>query len=485
MYQPKTAPFQHQAEALALSGDKVAYALLMEMGTGKTKVVLDNIGQLWHDGEIDGVLVLAPKGVYANWPNDEMPAHLPDSVLRASVVHLWRGGSSRREQQALEHLTSRAPGLHWLVMNIEALSASRLALPTAMQFLRQRRVFMVVDESTTIKSPSAARTKAAIRLGQQARYRRILTGAPVTNSPLDLWSQFQFLDPTILGFRSFFAFRNRYAVMEQMHMGARSVRVAVGYRNLGELSERIRPHSFRRLKDECLDLPPKVYERVNVELTADQQRMYRTLKEAAVAHLSTGEHVSAPAVITQLLRMHQLVCGYLVDEERQQHAVENNRLPAFMQLVEDLGPHERVVVWATYRRNIADIVAALQAAHGADSVVEYHGGVSLDAREEARRRFRDDPRCRFLVGNPQTAGRGLTLTSARVVVYYSNSHDLDHRLQSEDRTHRIGSEGHRSVLYIDLVCPGTVDERILRSLRAKINLAATITGDKLREWLEA
>jgi SNF2 family DNA or RNA helicase len=474
-YTPRTPPYAHQQRALDLSWDREQFALLMEMGTGKTKVALDTIGMLADARAVRGAVVVAPKGVYMNWVNKEVPQHLPPEV--GAWTFAWSGGRTARQRNQLEMLLDRShPRFPILVMNTEALSTGDRAMGLVEQFLRGRDCIMVVDESTTIKSPSASRTKAAIRLGKHARFRRILTGMPVTKSPLDVYSQFEFLRPGLLGFRSYYAFRARYALMEMKHFGPRSINVVTGYQNEADLQQRLAPHSFRVLKEDCLDLPPKVYTSRSVELTPEQRRVYDSVLEDATAKLGSGDHVTATEVITQLLRLHQVSCGHVVDENGVCHQLPENRTAEMLAAVEESrgGP---MIVWSAYRADIPRIVAALRP-HG--PVAQYHGGTPDDERAMSVQRFTDGS-ARFFVGTPNTGGFGLTLTNAANVVYYSNSHSLELRSQSEDRPHRIGQR--KSVTYVDLVAGGTVDEKIIASLRKKIDIASAVVGDGYRQWL--
>ena len=257
-YDYKTKPFYHQAEAIKESWAKEYYALFMEMGTGKSKVAIDNMGILYQRGSINAALIIAPKGVYDNWVKGEIPTHLPECIKRD--VLRWEPKSTKTYTTRLDDfILEDFHGLKVFVMNIEALSTPRGA-KTAGRFLVQNPDnIVVVDESTTIKNRKAARTKNLQVLQRYAKYRRILTGSPITKSPMDLFSQCSFLSPQALGFNSYFAFQNRYAVVRQQKMGQRSFQEIVGYRRLDELNERLLQFSKRILKSECLDLPEKLF----------------------------------------------------------------------------------------------------------------------------------------------------------------------------------------------------------------------------------
>lgn len=472
----KTPPYAHQKKVLEESWNAPAYALLCEMGTGKSKILLDTVALLYASGRINGCLIVAPKGVYANWTEGQIPAHLSDRIPR--TVLLWRPDQTQTNLREQEKLLS-AQGLAILVMNVEALSTPR-GSDFAARFLASRLALFAIDESTTVKNLSAQRTRAAIKLGRAAAYRRILSGTPVTRSPLDLYSQAQFLQPGLLGHSSFFSFRNRYAVMRQRRMGTRSFKEITGYHRLDELQGSIQRWSARVMKEDCLDLPPKVYMTREVELSAEQQRAYDQMRRDSVAMLSSGDVASAPVVITQILRLHQIVCGHLPVEGGEVVALPHNRLKELMAVLEETSG--KVIIWATYRHDIQSIEAAIAEAYGKKSVVSYYGDTDEEARSHAREAFQDPGSpVRYFVGQPRTGGYGLTLTAASTVVYYSNSFDLEIRLQSEDRAHRIGQT--QSVTYVDLMCRGTVDERIVGALRAKLSLAGQVLGDGWREWL--
>ena len=257
-YKFKTKPYAHQLKALEMSWNKEVFAYFMEMGTGKSKVLIDNMSMLYDKGKINGVLIIAPKGVYKNWYDSEIPTHLADHVQKKVV--LWQALINKKQEQKLSVLFKPEMDLHILVMNVEAFSTKK-GLDFAAKFLSCHETLVAIDESTTIKNPGAKRTKNILRLSKLCKYRRILTGSPVTKSPLDLFTQCYFLDPFLLDFTSYYAFRNRYAEMREAHFGGRSVQLVTSYKNLDELSETLKNFSYRVLKDDCLDLPKKnVYE---------------------------------------------------------------------------------------------------------------------------------------------------------------------------------------------------------------------------------
>ncbi len=454
-------------------------ALLMEMGTGKSKVAIDTASYLYQHGKVNGLLIFGNNGSYSNWATDEIPTHMPDLVERNVVV--WKGATGKRMERMLESLfVPDAFHLQVLVMNIEALAYEK-GLRVALRFARTHRTLTVIDESTTIKNHKAKRTKGAMAIGKESVARRILTGSAVTNNPLDIYAQAEFLCHGALGFTSWYAFRAHYAELQEIRLRdtGRKVKVVVGYRALDKLTADLRAFSFIIKKEDCLDLPPKVYERYKVEMTPEQTRLYDQLKRTSVAELEAEQFVTARVVLTKLLRLHQLVCGHLTDDEGEAHDIPSQRLTALHTVLDEMSTP--VIIWANYRADIFAIAKSLAKRNeGTARVASYFGDTSDQQRNDIREQFQAG-RLDYLVCNPQTAGYGLTLTRANNVVYYSNNFDAEKRQQSEDRCHRIGQT--KSVTYVDLYCPGTVDEKILKALRSKKALADKVLVSTWRELL--
>ena len=472
-YKYKSKPFAHQDKALKMSWDKEVFAYFMEMGTGKSKVLIDNIAMLYNAGKIDGALIVAPKGVYKNWFDQEIPNHMPDYIEKK--VGLWR---TKPDDKDLKPLFATGAELHILIMNVEAFSTKK-GVEFAAKFLASHKTLMGVDESTTIKNPSAKRTQSILKLSKHTKYRRILTGSPVTKSPLDLYSQCQFLDPFLLDQSSYYVFRTRYAICRKINVSGRSVEIVVGYRNLAELSEKLKPFSYRVLKDDCLDLPKKTFVKRTVELTDEQKKVYKQMKEEAIAFLN-GKMVTSATVITQLMRLHQITCGHFTSNDGKVQDLKSNRINQLMNILEEM--EGKAVIWAHYRYDIEKIVAAISKEYGENSVVTYYGDTSTDDRQKAIKKIQDkDSPVRFIVGTPQTGGYGITLTGASTMIYYSNGYDLEKRQQSEARIDRIGQE--KPMTYIDLICEDTVDTKIVESLRSKVNIATQIMGEELKDWI--
>ena len=474
-YKFRLKPYKHQLTALEKSWNKQNYAYFMEMGTGKTKVLIDNMSMLYDKGKIDGALIIAPKGVVKTWYEQELPAHLPEHIENVTI--LWQSNITKSQQEKLDSLFEIETALHILVMNVEAFSTDK-GVKFAAKFLNSHKTLMAVDESTTVKTPTAKRTKNIIDLGKYAKYKRILTGSPVTKNPLDLYSQCEFLDPYLLDFTSYYAFRNRYAEMKTMHIRGRSIQVVNEFKNLGELSDTLGNFSYRVLKEDCLDLPDKIFTKRHISLTPDQFKVYQQMKKQAIAVLN-GKVTSTMTVLTQLMRLHQITCGHFTADDGTTQLLPNNRISELMNILEET--EGKAIIWANYQRDVNQIIQAIVKEYGEESVVDYYGLTPQDDRQENIKKFQNGDECRFLVGTPQTGGYGITLTKANTVIYFSNGYDLEKRLQSEDRAHRIGQK--KAVTYIDIICEDTVDEKIVKALREKINIASEVLGEELKEWI--
>jgi SNF2 family DNA or RNA helicase len=365
-------------------------------------------------------------------------------------------------------------------MNVEAFSTQK-GIQTSAKFLRLNpNNMVVVDESTTIKTRTAQRTKNLLELSKLAKYRRILTGSPITKSPMDLFTQCAFLSPEALGFSSFYSFQGRYAKIERRHAANRIYPHILGYRRLDELGGKLNNFSSRILKKDCLNLPDKIYMRRNVPLTPEQTKLYKQMKKLALAQFENGEIASTVNVLTQIMRLQQITCGFLRPDKGEVLPIKNNRLQELLDIVEETDG--KAIIWAYWVHDIELIYEALTKKYGVGSAATYQGKTPQDERQQIIISFqRTDSPLRFFIGQPLTGGYGITLTAASTVIYYSNSYHLEARLQSEDRAHRIGQT--KSVNYIDIVSPDTVDEKILKALRSKINLAGTVLGEDIKNWL--
>jgi SNF2 family DNA or RNA helicase len=469
----KTTPYEHQKTALQKSWDKESYAFFMEMGTGKTKVAVDNIALLRLHKGITGVLIIAPKSVYTVWAYDEIEKHMSPDVKYSTYI--WNIDKPKRLKEAYKINKD----LTIFCMNVEALSTTR-GYKAAVEYLTKHKAITIIDESTTIKNHKAIRTNNVLKLGSFSKYRRILTGSPVTKSPLDLYTQCDFLNPSHLGFSSYYTFRNRYCVTHRLDLGnGRYTEIPKYYVHVDELEEKLKKFSFRVTKDECLDLPPKQYAKRYVELNEEQQKVYSSLKQIALA-IVQDETVSYNNKLTEIIKLHQVGNGFIKTNDGELKEFKNPKLHALSDIIDEADG--KIIIWANYIYNIENIIDFLQEKYGKQSVVANYGAVDSAKRTIAMKRFQEDPTCRFFVGNPSTGGFGLTLTAATNVVYFSNSFNFEVRRQSEDRAHRSGQT--KTVLYTDIICKNTLDERILSSLSNKNKLASATLGDEFKEWLK-
>jgi len=305
-----------------------------------------------------------------------------------------------------------------------------------------------------------------------------MTGSPITKNPLDLYTQCEFLDPWLLDFTSYYAFRNRYAEMKTANFNGRSVQIVTGYRNLHELSDCLKNFSYRVLKDDCLDLPAKTFMKRVIQLSSEQKRIYEQMKSTALAELK-GKMATTANVITQLMRLQQITCGHFKADDDSIQEIKNNRITELMSVLEEV--EGKAVIWAHWRHDIATIVREIEKEYPG-SVMTYYGDTTPEDRQKAIREMQDpESKIRFLVGTPQTGGYGITLTGASTMIYYSNGYDLLLRQQSEARIDRIGQK--KPMTYIDILAEDTVDEKIVKALRKKVNIATEVMGEELKAWI--
>lgn len=464
-------PYRHQVQALEKMRGKSAFALLMAMRTGKSKVIIDE----WQADGCPDMLIVAPAGAYRTW-EDELRRHAEPAALARAVVGTWVSDQGRESISELLRAPASRPKI--LIANVEAYSTVRDLVEISAKFLSNRKTTFVVDESTTIKNIKSKRGKMIIGLAHLAGKRRILSGLPTPRSPLDLYGQFEFLDHSILGFVSHKAFVQRYAVTRKMRVGGYWIDLVVNYRNVDELWGKIEPHSFRVRLEDCADVPPKMYVTREVVLTIEQRRLYEQMRRYATAQLSSGEHVTSQQVITTMLRLHQICCGRVVDEEGQSHDVPSTRLETLVDLLAEYDG--KAIIWCSYDADVRAISDRLRLEHG-DAGVAQFWGANRDVREDESQKFKTDPNCRFMVATPGSGGRGRTWPEASLLVYYSNTDNLEHRDQSEERASAVGRVDR--VTIVDMMARGTVEEKIIVALRRKIDLAAAVTNDNWREWV--
>lgn len=505
----KVQPWKHQGQALMRSWDREAFALYMQQGTGKTKVVIDNAALLYQRKKIEGLIIVAPDGVQRGWVRDEIPKHMSDDVPYLAAVYSNR--PTKKQRALLANLYDpHREGLRIFAVNYELLSTKE-GFAAVKQFLNTFRCLLVGDESHRFKNVKATRSKKMHDLGPLAAYRRILTGTPVSGNPLDVYSQFLFLDPSILGDQSWVAFRAQYAILEDndspllMHIRNRLI-AKYGrekarqmqpqliardpdtgmpmFQNVDELSARLKPYSYRVLKTECMDLPPKVYQKRYVNLNPAQRNIYEQLKEEFLAEYD-GQVMATPLAITRLTRLQQITGGFFkASHDVDEIAIEGNN-PKLASLLDACEQAEgKVLIWARFKPELALIAAALEEQFGEGCTALYWGDQTKTGRDKGKDRFQKSATCRFFVSQPKAGGTGLDgLQVASTEVYFSNEISLIDRLQSEDRGHRGGSEIHDSITIIDIEAEDTLDRKWIDSLRSKKEIADVITGDHPRNWI--
>ena len=471
-YPYKTEPYEHQRNALNESAEKVQWAYFMEMGTGKTKVTIDNMSYLFFQRKINAALIIAPKSVYTIWET-EIETHMPD-VLKKSIFK-WNIDKPKDYYKLNEFQHLRI-----FLINVEALSTKR-GFEACVDFLTKNKLnFVALDESTTIKNKSAKRTKNILGLRKLSHIRRILTGSPITKSPLDLFTQCQFLSPELLGFSSYLAFRIRYAEMTDIPVGSgRFISVPKYYKSLEELEIKLKQFATRIRKDQCLDLKPKVRSKRYIELEGESKKIYDRLRTSALAIVEDST-ISFSNKLTEIIKLHQVCNGFTKDDDGRMLPLHDQKIKALHEIIEE--SDGKIIIWANYLWNIHEIIHSLKSKYGEESVVSIFGEVNVKDRKKAVESFQNDSNVRFFVGNPTTGGFGLTLTACNTVVYYSNNYNLEVRMQSEDRAHRMGQTG--TVVYVDIVAKNTLDEAIMKSLINKGQIAAKTLGEEdLRSWL--
>ncbi len=492
-YTYKTAPRDHQKKILEATCESPAHALFLEMGSGKTKIMIDNIAYLYQQGKINGALVVAPNGVDLNWITDEIPKHCPDSVLKSSRIFRFstKKSGAKYHKEAVKWNREHT-GLSWLVMSYDAFMTDN-GKEAALLFLEKREVFYLLDESVSIKTPGAKRTMRITRTAWRAKYRRILDGYPTPKGAFDLYSQIKFLDEDFwkrYHWDSAVAFRNYFGEFETRKNWAadKDYEVFLGFKNLEELNKIIAPISSRVLKKDVLDLPPKIYQPRYFELTPKQRELYEQLQEEYKIWIDSDTLITASLAMVRELRLQQISCGYLpVGEGEPVHIIEgkNPRLDLLEQLIED--DDEPTIIWARYRLDIELISQLLTKLKKKFAL--YTGGTDDDDRLAARKNFQNGE-IQYFVATQDAAGIGLTLHAAKKMIYYSNSYNLRHRKQSEDRAHRDGLQHPLNI--IDLLGYETRDKKIMLNLCGKMDTGDIILGDgagqhdlrsQLREWV--
>lgn len=472
------APFDHQRNEFESTRDYQYFAHFWEMGLGKSKVSIDTVQWLWLAGRIDSVIITAEKGYYMNWINAEFPAHWPhDLPIRITNFSVATVADKKRMDMMLKPI----PGtLDVLLLNIESISnTSMQGFMFAKKFIpAHSSTMMIVDESTSIKNPKAGKTRQAIHLGTLCTYRRILTGTPVTQGPLDIYSQAEFLKKGILGFGSYTSFSSFYTITQIQHLGPnRSFKQTIGYRELDDLGRRLQPFSSRLLKKDCLNLPDKIYTTITVEPTAEQLKAITQLREEATIELGK-KIVTIDNALGLLSKAQQIAAGHIKDDDGDTHRILSNKVTALVEIINLIPDKAKTIIWGYFKEDMKVVQESLK---GICKVYEVSGDVAQADRPRIVEAFRSDPgKCVFLA-SPRVAGKSITLNEAAYVIYYSNGYNLEHRLQSEDRNHRIGQMS--TVNYYDLVVKGTPDVKVVDALHRKEVISATILS-QIKSYFE-
>ena len=472
-------PWKHQLEAIERAKDMPGYALFFEMGAGKSGTAVNILRhKFMKHGRILRTLVLCPPAVRTNWKR-EFAMHAAKKVAD-SVVVLEGSGKKRcevLEKHGFDQVFGPLPKDKIFVTNYESLGMKDL-----WKLLKDWAPEAIIyDESQRCKNYKAKRTKLAIEIADQARYKYILSGTPILNTPMDIWSQYRILDGGETFDRNFFAFRAKYFVDQNAGMPSAKYfpawRPAPGLADV--FNDKIYAKASRVLKKDCMDLPPIVRKRYEIDMVPDQEKLYKDMAKSYVAYLNDKACVASIA-LTKGLRLQQIASGYFRDDQEKDHEFKTNpRLVTLMDILADVTPDHKVIVWASFKKNYQQIFDALKAKGlEATSLV---GGMKDNERQESIDKFQTDPKCRIMVSNAASGGVGINLTAASYMIYYSRSFNLEHDLQSEARCHRGGSERHESITRIDLVTKDSIDDIVLTALARKENLANNIL--KLKDLL--
>jgi SNF2 family DNA or RNA helicase len=471
----KTKPRDHQAKAFFISRDKNLFGLFMEMGTGKTKVILDSAAYQYQAGEIDTLFVVAPNGVHTQWVNEEIPKHLPDFCNAKAIA--WTSRKTKAWEADWEEVFNWKDGLRIFSFNIDAFSQKEgKAIKEARKIMTSGETFMAIDESSRIKSFSSIRTKQLLSIAPLAKIRRILSGTPISQGIEDLYTQFKFLDDGILGFSTKSAFEDHYCIKRGIPGAPAHVQKIVAYQNVDEIKERLDGYTFRVTKDECMDLPEKQYMPRFVELTPEQKKLYRDIRQEAEVEVQSivgsTQLIDVQRAITKLVKLQQVVCGFIRDEDGVDHPIPSNRVRTCIEAVEEAAG--KVIIWTRFAHDVKILSEALTKAKISHAL--YHGGQDQKTADNYLKAFKEDPDIKVLISNSQKGGIGLNLTCASTCIYFSNNFNAEIRWQSEDRIHRHGQENH--CVYVDLIAQGTIDNQILAALREKKNVADSVLDVK-------
>ncbi len=459
-------PFKNQKVGLHYTSQLMPFALLWEMGTGKTRTAIETFVYHKKRGNVDKCLVVCPLSVMDNWENEIIKwSDCTSDVLRGP------------RDQKVEILANTLAD--FIIMNYESVAILEEALHTWID----SGTMIVADESTKVKNPNAKRSKALIKLGFMTKYKIIMTGTPVTQHAYDLFTPFLFLDCGETFGLKYDDFLNTYF----QQYGYKWVPYSG---SLERISNRMYTRALRFLKKDCLDLPDKMYVERAVELPEYNRQRYNEMVQYAITEIENSQQVTAAIILVQLLRLSQITSGFVKDvDSKEVNFTENPKLDALEDIFEELGldednngdedNHNKVVIWTRFHHDVKNIMALC--ARMKIGAVPLYGEIEEQQRSRNVAKFQEDKETKVLVGTTATGGLGINLTAGNTVVYFSNTYSLQDRLQSEDRTHRAGQA--RKVTYIDIVAKNTIDQGILKILKQKKNVADVVTKDNLRSIL--
>lgn len=458
-------PFAHQEVMASVATMLDGAAFLCDMGTGKTRAALESIAWLMREGAVRQSLVIAPRSVMRTWEKQcrRWTPELIPVVLDGKV--------EERRRILSQPLAGRV-----YVINYDVVTMIKDTLNE--QFDRTMW-HLTADEMHKIKNPQAQWSKAMMEIAGHARWRLGQTGTPILNGAHDIWSQWYMVDLGVTFGSNYVQFRREWFDEDKYDFDKLTPKDGT----LEGIGQRLRRRGLRYKKSECLDLPDKVYERVDLEMTPKQKAAYVQMEDTLVAELTQqaapadgdddveGErYATAATQLVAILRLTQITSGFVNDENGQLFRFQPNpKLDALETIVREQITEQQIIVWAHYREDIRAITERLQDLRP----VVIQGGQTTTVREQAEDDFQSG-RARLLVGNPASGGLGLNLQAASLAIYYSQNYSLDERQQSEDRCHRAGSEIHSKVTYIDLIVTGTIDEVIVQALLAKKSVAAAV-----------
>lgn len=454
--QPNNPPplREHQVEALRFSRGKEYFGLFMDPGTGKTKVGFEKMGELYEKGEIDTALVFAPNGVHSQWLEEQAPEHCP--VPYRTVA--WVSNRTKKWKDETRYVLRKRDALLIVAINYEALT-TKDGVNFCRWLVKNRRVAIFADESSRIRNPKAIRTKIALELAPHAVVRAILTGTPIAKGLENLWSQMQFLSPDILKCRTFVQFRSLYCKVQPVP-GRRGAIMISGYQRVGELMSLINPYVFVKRKEDCLDLPDKIYLKSPVPMTREQAEAYRTMREELIVELSELEKVTVAHLISARAKLRQIAIGFIMDKDRKVTPFASGRWDRALEHLDEASG--KVILWSSFRWCLAEWERLLT--KEGIGFIRYQKGDN-----ESIRTWRREPDCKVFLGNPHSGGIGLNLASASTMIFFNNTDDAEIRWQSEDRAHRIGQTQHLTI--IDLFSPGTVEVKIQKQQVDKETIA--------------